>query len=93
MVDQADSLRKIDAETPDYVVRVRAEVAGLITVAIRDAKGILMKILSGRSAKAGEYALLWDGRDQEGNPCSKGIYYYQVLGSSKLSGGGVILIR
>jgi flagellar hook assembly protein FlgD len=67
--------------------------AGPITVAITDAKGNPVGMLSGRSDKAGEYVLMWDGRGQDGKPCPEGIYDYQVLGSFKPGTRGVVVIR
>jgi PKD repeat protein len=93
IVDRADSPWKINEETPGFVVHFHAEEAGPIIVAITNAEGILVGILSGRSDKTGEYAILWNGRDQEGNACPKGNYNYQVLGYSKPSGKGVVVIR
>jgi len=91
--DRADSPREIDAENPGFVVRVRAEEAGPITVAITDAKGNPVGMVFGRYEKAGDYVLLWDGRDQEGNSLPKGNYSYQVLGSSKPGRSRIIVIR
>jgi len=83
----------LHAKTPGFVVRVRAEEAGLIAVVITDSKGNFVEMVSGRYEKAGDYFLFWDGLDREGNPCPKGVYSYQILGSSTPGTRGVIPIR
>jgi len=84
---------KAVAEMRDFAVRVHVDKSSAVTVAITDSKGILVGMISGQYEKAGDYVLLWDGLDREGNPCPKGVYFYQVLGSFKAGGRGVIVIR
>jgi len=84
---------KAVAEMRDFSVRVHVDKSSAVTVAITDSKGILVGMISGQYEKAGDYFLLWDGLDREGNPCPKGVYFYQVLGSFKAGGRGVIVIR
>jgi hypothetical protein len=77
----------------DFAVRVHIDKSSAVIVAITDSKGILVGMISGQYAKAGDYVLLWDGLDREGNPYPKGVYFYQVLGSFKPGTRGVVVIR
>jgi hypothetical protein len=81
------------AETPGFAVRFHVDEPSALILVITDSKGNLVGMVSGRYEKPGDYILFWDGRDRQGNPCPKGIYDYQVLGSFKPGTRGVVVIR
>jgi PKD repeat protein len=80
-------------ETPGFAIRLRIEEPGALTVAITDSKGSLVGLVYGQFKKAGDNIVIWNGRDLQGNPCPKGAYSYQALGSFKPNTSGVIIIR
>jgi hypothetical protein len=55
-----------------------------VRITIRSASGRLVKTLLNSEKPAGEYAALWDGKNQQGNKMSAGVYFCCVH-----SGGGI----
>ncbi len=54
--------------------------AGRVDLRVYDVSGNLVKILvAGETRAAGEYTVVWHGRDQAGNKASAGVYFYQFL--------------
>jgi len=53
-------------------------------IKIYTTSGRLIRRLRYLPAKAGYNEVKWDGRDEEGNPASNGVYFYRVM---VLSGG------
>ncbi|MRR58603.1 MAG: flagellar hook assembly protein FlgD [Deltaproteobacteria bacterium] len=51
-----------------------------LTVAIKDAKGNVVRTLSQAQGTAGEGSIVWDGKDANGNQLPSGIYTADVSG-------------
>ncbi len=45
---------------------------------VYDGKGSLVKCLRDENLPAGSYSLIWDGKDQNGQPVKSGVYFYQL---------------
>ena len=52
--------------------------SGPVEVALFDVAGRLVRTLADRTFPAGEHALIWDGRNNEGVPVSRGVYFARI---------------
>ncbi|RKY55039.1 MAG: hypothetical protein DRP89_04060, partial [Candidatus Neomarinimicrobiota bacterium] len=47
-----------------------------VSLRVYNLLGKEVRVLINKQLTAGKYNLLWDGKDQSGNPVSSGIYFY-----------------
>jgi hypothetical protein len=53
---------------------------------IYNIKGQLVRYLVDESKKPGRYVITWNGKDENGNPVSSGVYFYQLkVGERKVT--------
>jgi hypothetical protein len=73
--------------------RLQFELAAPATVELKiyDARGALVRVLTGGSFLAGAQAVVWDGRDTSGRAVASGVYHVQLVGH--LPGGTVRDVR
>ena len=69
------------------------ENAGLVTLAIFDVSGRLVRTLESGSLGAGTYTREWNGRDNLGRAVSSGTYFYRLAGNSFSEARKMILIQ
>ena len=60
------------------VIRYRLPAAQLVTLVIYDIQGRQVKTLMHQKQEAGWHAVQWDGKNQQGQRVSSGIYFYQL---------------
>ena len=60
--------------------RVRFGIArsGPVEVALFDVAGRLVRTLADRTFPAGEHSLTWDGRNSDGLPAARGVYFARI---------------
>ena len=63
---------------PSTSIRMSLPTAGRVRLVIYDLMGRSVKTLMDGSAKAGQYEITWDGRDQAGRRVASGIYIYRL---------------
>jgi len=68
---------------PDTTIRFSVPSDGRVIVTIYNIKGQRVKQLLNEQVVAGRYAVVWDGIDHTGNPCSSGVYFYKLRTNSK----------
>ena len=68
---------------PDTTIRFSVPSEGRVTVTIYNIKGQRVKQLLNEQVVAGRYAVVWDGIDHTGNPCSSVVYFYKLRTNSK----------
>jgi hypothetical protein len=49
-----------------------------VELTIFNMKGQKVKTLLNRTLRAGEYRTIWDGKDENGQPVSSGVYLYKL---------------
>jgi subtilisin-like proprotein convertase family protein len=54
--------------------------AGVVTLAIYDVSGRLVRTLEHGQLEAGRYTRTWQGRDQAGRAVASGVYFYKLSG-------------
>jgi hypothetical protein len=74
-------------------IDIQARKAQHIQVSIYNLKGQLIKTLADETFTQGMHNITWDGRDQNGNKCSNGIYFYKVVTPEKTFSSKTILIK
>jgi hypothetical protein len=63
------------------LVRVHPLSGDPVTVSILTASGRLVRVLGGAlDLGAGQFAMVWDGRTDEGRPVARGVYLVRVVG-------------
>ena len=66
---------------------------GWSSVRIFDAGGRLVRVLGVGEMSVGQHAMLWDGRNDEGEVVATGIYFTRVATGSNGMNGQVVLTR
>jgi hypothetical protein len=74
-------------------ISFRLPSAGPVTVDIADVGGRMVRHLLAASHVAGDYSLVWDGRDDSGRLLSPGVYLTRVQTSAGLHTGRVVRIQ
>jgi hypothetical protein len=59
------------------------EKAGTARLAIYDVQGRLVRRLVDGARAAGPQSILWDGRDEKGDPAASGIYLLRLQGNGR----------
>jgi hypothetical protein len=63
---------------PETTLRYALAEAGPVRLRIYDTAGRLVHELVDKYGAAGEYAVVWDGRDTAGRAVSSGVYFYRL---------------
>ncbi len=69
------------------------EDAGVVTLAIYDISGRLVKTLESSSLAASSYQRVWNGRDAAGRNVSSGIYFYRLDGKGFSEAKKMIMMK
>ena len=69
------------------------ENAGLVSLAIFDVSGRLVRELESSSLPAGTYSRVWNGRDAQNRVVSSGIYFYRLSGNDFSEAKKMILVQ
>lgn len=70
-----------------YDIPAQSSGATDVQVAVYNIHGQLVRVLERSRREPGRYLVQWDGRDENGNSVSSGVYFY------KLMAGGLTLVR
>jgi hypothetical protein len=68
-------------------------IGGGLTLSIYDIKGQLVRILVNDQIPPGRYTVEWDGKDQNGQSVSSGIYFYRLRGRGFTETRKMLLIK
>jgi len=69
------------------------EGAGVVTLAIYDVSGRLVRTLESGSLAAGNYSRVWNGRDAQDRTVGSGTYFYRLSGNNFSEARKMILIQ
>ncbi len=75
------------------VIQFQVNKAGQLRLAVHDAGGRLIKILSDDYFAEGSYRMHWNGSDQNNRPLASGIYFYTLSGEGNRITKKMLLIR
>ena len=63
---------------PEITLRYSMATPGWVNVSIYDTRGGLVKVLKNSTENAGEYNLMWNGRNDQNEPVSSGLYFVKM---------------
>jgi flagellar hook assembly protein FlgD len=63
---------------PETEISFRLPEAGHVVVKIFNTLGEEIRTFADAQFEAGDHSLRWDGKDNQGNSVSSGIYFYQL---------------
>jgi hypothetical protein len=78
---------------PRTRIRFSTQSAGVVELAVFDARGALVRTLHAGELPAGEQGFLWDGQDQDGHPVASGVYILRLLTDSRRETQKLALVR
>ena len=78
---------------PETTIKYTIAKGGKVSLVIFDIHGREVKKLMEEHKKAGYYAMKWDGRDNNGNHVSSGIYFCRMFGEEFNQTKKLILIK
>ena len=64
-----------------------------VQVGVYNLKGQLINTLADKTFTQGIHNIVWDGRDQNGNRCSNGVYFYKIITPEKTTTKKTILMK
>ena len=63
---------------PETTIVFYVQQPGNVKLAVYNVKGQIVKVLADEIMSAGENGLIWDGRNDRGNPVSSGVYFVRL---------------
>ena len=69
------------------------EDAGVVSLAVYDVSGRLVRTLESGHLTSGHYSRVWDGRDTTGRQVSSGTYFYRLSGRGFSEAKKMILMK
>jgi flagellar hook assembly protein FlgD len=70
---------------------VFAVTSGMIAVVLLDVSGRVVRRLMSGAHPAGDYRLLWDGRDDDGREVAAGVYLTRIVMTRGVAVGRVLV--
>lgn len=78
---------------PSTSVQIELPEAGAVELKIYDVRGRLRRTLKTEFHQSGVGEIHWDGRDEFGQNCESGQYYYQVVSGDELQSRKMLLLK
>lgn len=78
---------------PSTTIQYSLPRSSKVKVTIYNVLGVKVRTLVDPFQNSGEYSLLWDGRDDQKNPVSSGVYFYRLDAGGKNLQKKMILVR
>ncbi|MCB0261099.1 MAG: T9SS type A sorting domain-containing protein, partial [Calditrichaeota bacterium] len=78
---------------PETVISYRLSVVSDLTLAVYNLLGEKIVTLVDARQGAGRHQVRWNGRDENGQPVSSGVYIYRLRAGSFVQSRKMILVR
>jgi hypothetical protein len=78
---------------PNTTISFGLKVRGHVSLRIYDAAGRLVEDLIDGSKPAGQYSVIWNGKDRYGSPAASGVYFYKLTTGEFEKTRKMILLR
>jgi len=75
------------------VIRYRVPKTGEMELSVMDIQGCQVQNLIQNSQMRGEYSILWEGRDDAGNPQSAGVYFVRLTQAGHTLTHKILLLK
>ncbi len=67
--------------------------SGRVDLSVFDVAGRMVKNLAAGNMDAGEHRVIWDGRDEQGEPVGSGVYFYRLATEEGTQSKRMVLIK
>jgi len=67
---------------PETTIRYELASREHVSLRVYDVSGAVVRTLVNGDKPAGSYSLTWNGRDDNGNAVSSGVYFYRITAGS-----------
>lgn len=84
---------RASAFSPVTTIRFELPESSYLEIAIYNVNGKLVKTLLSRTMQPGEHAVAWDGRNEEGQLVSSGVYIYRIRSGDYAKSRKLVLLR
>lgn len=78
---------------PDTMIRYSVNQDSRITIEIFNIRGQLINLLVDDFHSAGDYSVVWDGKDEKGNTAASGIFFYRMKAGRYTSTRKMIMMK
>jgi hypothetical protein len=78
---------------PSTTIAYDLPVASQVTLQVYNLLGQQVATLVNGLESAGAKSVVWDGRDESGNPVTTGVYFYQLTAGSFKAGGKMLMLK
>lgn len=78
---------------PTTTIEYQIQKNDFVTLKVFDSLGQLVKTLINESKQSGEYSVIFDGKNEKGQPVSSGVYYYQLQVGDFISNKKMIQLK
>lgn len=78
---------------PSTTISYSVKRPGMVAINIYDISGSIIKSLIDQFVEVGDYATIWDGKDNFGNTTSSGVYFYQINFNNQLQNKKMIYLK
>ena len=78
---------------PETTISYSVKDAGAVSIEIYNAKGQLVRTLVNEHKATGNYSIVWNGRDNNNQAVSSGVYFYKMLAGKYSSTRKMILMK
>jgi flagellar hook assembly protein FlgD len=78
---------------PSTTIRYSTTTPGNISIIIYDITGELIKEITREHNQAGEYEIIWNGKNNFGERVSSGAYFYQIVAGDYVEAKKMILLK
>ena len=78
---------------PETTIRYSVKETSPITIEVYNLKGQLVRTLVNEIKTAGNYSVVWNGRDNNNQPVSSGVYFYKMNAGKYSSTKKMILMK
>lgn len=78
---------------PTTTIRYTVPQNGDVNIYIYNTRGQLVKTLVNDHKTAGSHSVIWDGKDDNGNAASSGVYFYRMVTPDKVLTNKMLMIK
>lgn len=78
---------------PTTTIRYHLNAPSDVRLAIYNAKGEVVRTFTGGRQQAGRHELVWDGRDDQGQPVVSGAYFYEIQAGATREARKMIIVK
>ncbi|HOH46510.1 MAG TPA: choice-of-anchor J domain-containing protein, partial [Candidatus Cloacimonadota bacterium] len=78
---------------PNTTIRYFVQESGPVTIDIMNLRGQRVRRLEDSHPTEGEYTVVWDGKDSQGNSLASGIYFYELHSGIHIDTGKMIMLK